>query len=181
MRINLWPYVIVAMIIGAIVASLKTIVIALENPVQDSNLFLQNYHITDKNINEILYEQALFSSKYSLDVSKSVVSKEKLDFHAEILESENSEFEILMTRPETVGFDEVFKTPDFSFEFPKEGRWKIHLKVSIEDITAYFYFEVDREKEELILLDPFVSQKRVERIEEMRQKRIQELIGEERY
>ena len=50
---NYWPQTISLMIFGSIVASTLTIQIAINNSVQDSNLFLDNYHVTDKNINEI--------------------------------------------------------------------------------------------------------------------------------
>ena len=58
---NYWPQTISLMIFGSIVASTLTIQIAINNSVQDSNLFLDNYHVTDKNINEIFSKQIDFT------------------------------------------------------------------------------------------------------------------------
>jgi hypothetical protein len=173
MKRNYWPHVIVLMILGAILASFFTIKIALQNSVVDSNLFLQNYHITDKNINDILSKQAEFNSIYNLDYSTSVVSENGIDFKI-VVKNENGDevkakFEALVTRPETSEFDKVFTTSEFKFDFQKSGRWNVYLKTEVENLTAYHYFETDtRNPEKLQIIDPFVSHKRFEKMEAVR-------------
>jgi hypothetical protein len=173
MKRNYWPHAIVLTILGSIVASFFTIKIALQNSVVDSNLFLQNYHITDKNINQILGEQAEFNSLYNLDFSKSVVSENGINFKISVKNSNGDEveakFEALVTRPETSEFDKVFNSSKFKFDFPKTGRWNVYLKTTTENLTAYYYFETDtRTPEKLQIINPFVSHKRFEKMEAVR-------------
>jgi hypothetical protein len=164
------------MILGSIVASFFTIKIALENSVQDSNLFLQNYHITDKNINQILGENARFNSLYNVDFAQTTFTEENLNFSIQITSKDGrvvkAELEALVTRPETTEFDKTFTIPKFDFQLRKSGRWNVYLKTSINKTVGYHYFELDtRDKNrEFKLIDPFVSHKRFEKMEEVRKR-----------
>lgn len=177
---NYWPHAIILMILGSIIASYSTIKIAVENPVQDSNLFLNNYHITDKNINDILRSQILFNSKYSFDYSKSKFSKDGFELDLEILqngERVNSLISSTVTRPETGDFDKSFSGERFSFQFPKSGRWIIYVKATVNNLTGYFSLELDsRESDNVQLLDPFISHKRVEKIRVAEEEKVKELL-----
>lgn len=179
---NYWPQVIVLMIIGAIVASVWTIKIAVTNPVQQSNLFLANYHITDSNINQILINQISFNSKYKLDYSKTTLSEENL--HGEFIILDNgkkidAEFEIIITRPEMVKFDTTISDNIFDFKIPQLGRWHVYVKATVENLDSYFYFELDTRKlTEIKVMNPFISHKKIEKVAKEREDRIKNLISE---
>jgi len=181
-KINYWPYAITLMIFGGVIGGYLTIQKAIENPVQASNLFLNNYHYTDKNINEILSSQIEFKSKYTLDYSKSRFSKDGFDLDLEILESGkkvDASIVSIVTRPETREFDKTFNTNRFSFKFPKSGRWIIHIKATVNNLTGYFSLELDsRDVGKVELLNPFISHKRVEKIKLEEERRIQKILQE---
>jgi hypothetical protein len=180
MRGNYWPHAIVLMILGSIVASFFTIKVAIQNPVQDSSLFLQNYHITDKHINEILREQIEFDSKYSLDYSQTVVESDGVEFQIELKNRDekviDAQYQILVTRPEVDEFDKSFNTPKFSFQFPKSGRWLILTRITVDEVVGYHNFEI--ENGEIKMVNPFISHKRVEKIEKMNEERVKRLLEE---
>ena len=179
-KFNFWPITIILMIAGAIVASALTIKTAVQNPVQESNLFLANYHIADKNINQILHSQIEFEKKFDLDISNLHLTQKEIFGKVEILENGkiiNSNIDIIITRPTSTEFDTNFKNENIKFEIPKVGRWNIYIKAEVQNLIGYFYLELDtREPKKIQVLNPFISHKRVERIQLEKEKRIQELL-----
>jgi hypothetical protein len=182
-NINLWPSAIILMIFGAIIAGYKSISLAIENPVEQSSIFLEGYHQTDKNINQILEDKLAFDDKYQLDISKLKFEKNSISGKIELLKKDdfnfvNADFELLLTRPETTVFDEKIKTNDeVNFDLPKEGRWIIHLKVLRKNNTGYFSFEFNTAKpNDVLVLNPFVSQTRLKHIEEEKEARLKRLL-----
>ncbi len=171
---NYWPHTISLMIFGSIIASSMTIKVAIENPVQDSNLYLNNYHVTDKNINEILLNQTAFQQKFQIKPEIINFSNDKVEVNFNIYSgnekiNNKAEFDISLTRPETVTLDKKFINENVNFEFNKAGRWNIYLKIKIEELTGYFYYELDSRKiGEIKKLDPFISNQRLEKIAQMR-------------
>jgi len=179
-KFNFWPLTIILMLVFAIVAAVLTIKKAVNNPVQESNLFLANYHIADKNINQILDSQIEFEKKYDLDISKLKFNEKEIFGNISILENGkmiDSDFDIIITRPTSTEFDTNVKNPNIKFEIPKLGRWNIYIKSEVKNLIGYFYLELDtRKPEEILVLNPFISHKRVERIQLEKEKRIQELL-----
>ncbi len=179
---NYWPHTIVLMIIGVVIASYFTIKVAIETPVQDSNLFLTNYHITDKNINDILRSQIAFNSKYRLDYSESQFSEDRFQVKLKVLSGDDevdARLTSVVTRPDIGKFDQTFDTPEFQYQLPKKGRWHIYVKADVESLTGYFYLEVDsRDVSQVKVLNPFVSHKRIENINNQKQERINQLLKE---
>jgi hypothetical protein len=168
------------MIIGSIIASYKTIEIAIKNPVQDSNLFLQNYHITDKHINSILQDQIYFNSRYSISLSETQFSENSFKGSFKVFEGEKevvSKIDGVITRPETTEFDTTFEGGNFEFKVPKSGRWNFYIKAEVDGKIGYFYFELDtRDLGDFKILDPFISHKRVENIKNSEAERVQKLL-----
>ena len=179
---KIWPYIISLFLIGSVVASYSTIKTAIANPVQDSNIFLSNYHITDKNINQILSSQIAFNSKYQLDFSDSTFENREFNLSLNILENGlkvESSIEGIITRPETTEFDTRFTGAEVNFQYPKSGRWIIHIKATVKNLTGYFSIEVDNSNSKKVqLFDPFISHKRVEKIEHENQERLKQLLNE---
>jgi len=180
-KFNFWPLTIILMIVWAIVAGALTIKKAMNNPVQESNLFLSSYHIADKNINQILHSQIEFEKKYDLDISKLKFNEKDIFGNISILENGktvDSNFDIIITRPTSTEFDTNFQNANIKFEIPTIGRWNIYVKAEIKNLIGYFYLELDtRKPNEILVLNPFISHKRVERIQLEKEKRIQELLN----
>ena len=180
-KYNFWPLAIILMIVGAVVASLWTIKIAVTNPVQHSNLFLENYHIANKNINTILDSQIKFESKYQLDISKFEFSEKKI--YGNIFFTENgkevdSKLKIIVTRVEKTEFDTNIDSRIFEYDIQQPGRWLIYIKATVDSLTAYYYLEIDTRKlGEVRVLNPFISYKKVEKIQREKEERIKELLS----
>jgi len=177
-NINLWPHTVILMIIGSIVASVWTIKIAVNAPVQDSNLFMNNYHITDKNINEILLSQIEFEKRYSFDHNGTVLTEDNFTLNLNIT-GENPTIEAILSRHDTTDFDKSLRVVSaengkHQFEtvsIPKDGRWKLLLKVTISNFTKYQIIELDtREPNNITVADPFVSNARMKKIEKIRER-----------
>lgn len=180
---NFWPYVITIFLIAMLSASYSTIKIAVDNPVQSSNIFLNNYHVTDKNINQILTSQIAFKSRYDLDYSNSSFDEKGFHLVLKVLEDGQkvqSSIEGIITRPETTEFDTKFEGGDVKFQYPKPGRWIVHIKATVGKISGYFSIEIDsREVRKIRLLDPFVSHKRLEKIKREEEERVKRLLSNE--
>ena len=181
-NVNLWPSAIILMLTGAIIGGYKTISLAIENPVEQSSIFLEGYHQADKNINQILEDKLIFDKKYQLDISKLKLNKNIISGKIKLLKKDdlsfiNANFELLLTRPETTVFDKRLKINDeVNFDLPKEGRWIIHLKVTTKNNTGYFSLEFNTAKpNDILILNPFVSQARLKYIQEEKEARIKRL------
>jgi hypothetical protein len=172
---NYWPQTISLMIFGSIIASTFTIKIAINNPVEDSNLFLDNYHVTDKNINEIFSKQIDFTKNYQvkaniIEFSDNII---KIDFNIYkdgnlLTLNDEVKFDLSLTRPETRDFDQIFNSQKIDFNISKAGRWNLYLKVQIDKSIGFFNYEIDsRKKGEIKILDPFVSLQRLEKIKKI--------------
>jgi len=182
-NINLWPSAIILMIFWAIIAGYKTISLAIENPVEQSSIFLEGYHQTDKNINQILEDKLAFDNKYQLDISKLKFENNSISGRIQLLKKNDlsvvhANFELLLTRPETTAFDKKLSTNDeVNFDLPKKGRWIVHLKVQTKNNTGYFSIEFNTEKpNDILVLNPFVSQTRLKHIEEEKEARLKRLL-----
>jgi hypothetical protein len=149
-NMNFWPYVIVIMLILSTIASVWTIDIAIKNPVQDANILLDNYHKVDKNINEILISNIEFNKKYELSYTSSKFEDSTLNLKIKVLEiesslhkTENIDFKVLLTRPETQKFDKFLEldrldkqTDEFIFKeenIQREGRWIIFISTKADN------------------------------------------------
>jgi hypothetical protein len=181
-KINLWPIAIILMLTGAVIGGYKTISLAIENPVEQSSIFLEGYHQTDKNINQILEDKLAFDSKYQLDISQLELNKNTISGKIKLLKKDdlsfvNANFELLLTRPETTVFDKRLKTNDeVNFDLPKKGRWIIHLKVTTKNNTGYFSLGLNTAKpNEILILNPFVSQVKLKHIQQEKEARIKRL------
>lgn len=152
-----WPYVISGMIVIGIIAGGWTIKIALDNPVQIDNSFMQNRWALNQNINKILEDQILFDREYNAEYISRDVKKDNAKVVFKVLKKdgtavENAVFDLLLTRPETVELDIKLTKPTqakngiYSFEnisLPKEGRWNIFAKISIDDKIGYITLKTD--------------------------------------
>ena len=158
---KIWPYAIVGSIILIIFASIATIVIAVQNPVEMSDMDMQDYHHYDANANEIITAQIAFKKKYNLTyashtfkVENAVVSYRLTDTSGNAVD--NAKFNIMVTRPGNHNTDLPFEKASkidsglYTFEIgklPLEGRWNVLAKVVVGEDVRYLNLKVDTRNE----------------------------------
>ena len=66
---TLYPYIVIGMIIGCVIACGFTIKIALDNPVEMDTFYMEKYQKVDHNINQILQLQEEFNARFDIGYS----------------------------------------------------------------------------------------------------------------
>ena len=152
-----WPYGIALSFVLVIALIVATIMVASDNKVENSDLYMQNYHTADANANEILMAQIAFNKKYTiayltknLDMKGSVISYQIEDKLGNPIT--DASMEVVLTRPNSHAYDMTLKDPTVSvdgvYEFaatqlPVEGRWDIMAKITIGDNYRYYNLKAD--------------------------------------
>lgn len=137
-----WPWIIVASILGVVGLSYWTVQIAISNPVEMSDLNMQDYRHFDHDVNKIIMAKAAFDKQYDLlyvteqFAEGSAVVKFKLtDKTGQPVNDANMTMRI--TRPGTHEFDQSPAVADvtegvYTFQettLPAAGRWDVLLHV----------------------------------------------------
>ena len=154
---RIWPYAIVGSILLVIVAAVVTVMVAVKNPVEMSDMDMQDYHHYDANANDIINAMIKFDQKYrisyhshSFDQSHAVVSYKLVDQEGKAVN--NAKMNIMVTRPGDHNNDLPFEAPNkveegiYTFEvgaLPLAGRWNILTKIVVDDNVRYFNLKVD--------------------------------------
>lgn len=151
---NYWPHGIAVMLILGVIACAWTIKIALDNPVEMSNMFMQKYQNVDDNINDILLSERKFDSIYQFKIinNQLKVGNNNLSFELKkgSIFINNATIKALITRPETTKFDthidniaienSFYKLSDINIS--KEGRWIIRLQIDVDGLIVFKDFEL---------------------------------------
>lgn len=154
---NYWPHAIILSIIAIIFASAYTVVIALDNPVEMDDFYLQKYQDVDKNINTIIKKQKAFFDRYEikgdvkvLDLAKANTITYTIFDKKEQKEVSDAKLLLHLTRPDTNKFNQninaTFKDGKYIFEavkVAKEGRWQLKLKAQIGSLEGFSEFEAN--------------------------------------
>ena len=152
-----WPYGIALSFVGIIAMIIGTIVIASNNAVEPSDLYMQNYHDVDSNVNEIIYKQIAFDKKYTIDYIGESFKQEAAAVAYRVTDAsgkavDDAKIDIVITRPNTHSFDVALNNPTVtengeyrfaSVALPKEGRWNIMARVSVGDEQRYYNLKAD--------------------------------------
>lgn len=151
-----WPVLIGLSIIFIFFAAIATVIVAIKNPVQDSDLFMRNYHETNADINDIITKKISFDKKYTISYVTEQFKSDNATLVYKITDKEgnavnNAEFEVIVTRPNIHDYDMTLESPKVSdgvYRFkrvtlPKEGRWDIMAKVSIADDMRFYNLKAD--------------------------------------
>ena len=153
---KIWPYAIGLSIVGVFFLGIWTIVIAARLPVQESNLYMENYQSLNANVNKIIKAKIAFDKKYkiryisnSLDTDGAVVKYSISDKNSNKINS--AKINLIITRPNTHDHDIKLENPSikdgvYSFEstkLPKTGRWNLMAKVVIGDDYRYYNLKAD--------------------------------------
>lgn len=151
-----WPIGISASILFIVGACALTIYIAVKNPVEESNVYMQGYHETDANYNDIMNAKNAFDKLYKIDFISSGISEENtvLEYSLKTLSGEvikDAKIDVVLTLPYTNKEDIKLENPRFNeqtymFEqvkLPHPGRWNIMAKITIADNYRYYNLKAD--------------------------------------
>jgi hypothetical protein len=151
---NYWPQTVITMIVLVVIACIWTIKIALNNPVQMSDKFLDNYQSVDDNINSLLHNQAKFRENYSVDINSINISKPITSLKIKISDKngfviDDLNLKVKVTRPETRELDQSFENLQFrdgyyileNVKTEKDGRWIVVVNAEIDGLKSFEEFE----------------------------------------
>ena len=157
-----WPYGIALSFVGIIALIIGTIIVASNNAVEPSDLYMQNYHEVDENANEIIMTQIAFNKKYAvaylgkgLDPKETVVAYRITDKSGTPVN--DAKISVVITRPNTHAYNLKLENPtlraDGEYEFasitlPKEGRWNIMADIRIGSDQRYYNLKADTRQSE---------------------------------
>lgn len=160
---KVWPYSIAISIFLIFIAAVVTVVIALRVPVQESNDYMMNYHQADDKANEIIKNSIEFNKKYRVEYvssdfgMSSVVLKYKISDVSQNAIN-NAKIKVVLTRPDTHNMD--IELDEYSvnegiytfneFKLPKEGRWEIIAKITIDNYEKYYNIKASTLNKETI-------------------------------
>jgi len=152
----IWPYAIVLALLGVAGMGAWTINKAIENPVEESQIYMRYYQNTMNNVNDIIKAKIAFDKKYNLTFVTDQIHKGDTTIQYKITDKsgksvDNADITVRVTTPYSHDDDiniENFKVKDglYTFEtikIPKEGRWNIMAKVSIGDNSRYLNLKAD--------------------------------------
>ncbi|MDX9813660.1 MAG: FixH family protein [Sulfurimonas sp.] len=147
---KIWPYSIAVAIFLIFMASVATVMISLKAPVQESDLYMIDYHDADKRVNEILSDAIEFNAKYNFYYTTDSFFKKGTQLKYKLVDKNNqvvdgAKISVLLTRPHTKANDKTIE--DFSFngseylskplDLEDDGRWDIIAKVEVGSLSRY--------------------------------------------
>jgi hypothetical protein len=151
-----WPWIVVGSILGVVGLSYWTVKIALDNPVQMSDIDMQDYGHFDRNVNEIITAKITFDKKYDIayvtDVFKADGATVKFKVTSQAGEPvDDANITVRLTRPGTHDFDRQINVKHvenglYEFEtvsLPMEGRWDILTRIQVGDDLRYLNLKAD--------------------------------------
>lgn len=153
---KIWPYAIVGSILLVIGASVITVVVALENPVQLSDHNLQDYHSYMKDANQFIDARIRFDKKYKISYVSERLDQKETKIAYKVTDHDgnaitDAKIDIMITRPDDHDTDIPLHDPImdggvYSFEgisLPKPGRWNLIAHVVIGDHERYYNLKAD--------------------------------------
>jgi len=153
---RIWPYAIVLSILFVIAASVMTVVIAVENPVEMSDSNMQDYHHYDANANTFIEAKIAFDKQYIISYVSEKLDKEQAVVAYKLTDKEGNEvnsakINIVLTRPDNCDSDIELNATSvkggvYTFDagtLPLEGRWNIMANVVVGDSQRYYNLKAD--------------------------------------
>ncbi len=153
---KIWPYAIVISILLIVAASVATVMVALEHPVEMSDSNMQEYHHYDKYANEFIAAKIAFNKNYTIayvsekfDINDAVVIYKVTDSSG--AEVDNAKIDIVITRPDNRNSDIILDNPSvengiYTFNAGKLsliGRWNIMAHVVVGENERYYNMKAD--------------------------------------
>ncbi len=153
---KVWPYAIVISILGIVAASVMTVVVAVQHPVEMSDMDMQNYHHYDANANDIIAAQIAFDKKYSIAYASKELNQDNAVVVYKVSDKEgmsvnDAKINVVLTRPDNRNSDIVMDTPTienglYVFEagkLPLPGRWNIMAHIVVNGYERYYSLKAD--------------------------------------
>ncbi len=154
---NYWPHGILALISAVVIGGIFSIKAALDNPVQESTYFMQNYQSVEDNAYELEKQKDAFDKRFEISytVEKFKIGKNSLGL--KILDKiskkpiDNADIDMLLTRYETNDLNQKLKpirVKDGTYIFEnldikKLGRWKILTTTKIDKFRGFNSKEIN--------------------------------------
>ncbi|MEN8146819.1 MAG: FixH family protein [Campylobacterota bacterium] len=153
---KIWPYAIVISILLIVAASVTTVIVALEHPVEMSDSNMQDYHHYDKYANDFIAAEIAFNKNYNItymsekfDIDNAVIVYRVTDISGVVVN--NAKVDIVLTRPDNRNSDIVLDNPTvengiYTFsagKLPLIGRWNIMAHVVVGEHERYYNMKVD--------------------------------------
>lgn len=152
-----WPYGIAlsfVFIIGLIVATIMT---AAKVPVEESDLFMRNYHQADREANAILTRQIAFNKQYDVQFETRAISAKETVLEYRVSDKAgnpvtNAQITAVITRPNKHEYDQTLENPAVSNDglyrfgsvtLAQEGRWDIMAHIKVGEDERYFNLKAD--------------------------------------
>ncbi|MBL0687494.1 MAG: FixH family protein [Sulfurospirillum sp.] len=154
---NYWPHSIVAVLIFMVFACAMVVKLAMDNPVQMDNYYLEKYQQVDENINKIREKQKIFEENFTLDYkTKKFTMGISNSFEMSIINIKdksivkNADIRLVISRPDTNEFNQEIRlksTKDGTYVFngikaDKPGRWQVLTKIKIGEKSSFNKHEV---------------------------------------
>lgn len=154
---NYWPHSIVLVLIFMVCACVAVVVIAMKNPVEMDNFYMEKYQQVDENINEILAKQKIFEDTFEMQYkTKKFIIGQSNTFEMSIKNKidgqivEHANIKLMVTRPETNKDNQEILAKDakngvFVFEgimADKPGRWQVLTMIVIDGKKGFNKYEV---------------------------------------
>ncbi|UFS62711.1 FixH family protein [Sulfurimonas sp. HSL-3221] len=151
-----WPWIVVGGILCVVGLSYWTVQKALDNPVQLSDLDMQDYRHFEHDANAIIRNKIAFDKKYELTYVTETFKADGAVVKFKLLTRDGTPVDdanvtLRLTRPGTHAYDMTVALGTveggiYTFEtvtLPKEGRWDILAQVNIGDDKRYLNLKAD--------------------------------------
>ena len=153
---KIWPYAIVISILLIAAASVATVMVALEHPVEMSDSNMQEYHHYDKYANDFIAAEIAFNKNYTItyvsekfDINDAVIIYKVTDGSG--AEVDSAKIDIVITRPDNRNSDIVLDNPTvenglYTFsagKLPLVGRWNIMAHIVADENERYYNIKAD--------------------------------------
>ncbi len=151
-----WPVGISLSIMAIFLASVATVVVAVNNPVQLTNEYMMDYHNGDTNFNDLINQKIDFDKSYTIKFLTKDFSVDKNSLAYVIKDTsgktiEDAKIDLVWTRPDLLEFDIKQENPtlvngQYIFKetaLPKEGRWNIIAHIAVGEKARYLSLKVD--------------------------------------
>ncbi len=153
---KIWPIIIAVSIFGVVLLSYWTIKETAQADLTQSNIYMDNYHNVDDNINDIIMAEVSFNKKYDVSLESIELSAgdEKIVYTITDKQGKpvlDAKLELVLSRPVSDAADIKLEPTDMQngryifegFKLPKEGRWDLLLKITIGDKQRYYNLKAD--------------------------------------
>ncbi|MDD5157579.1 FixH family protein [Sulfurimonas sp.] len=160
---KIWPYAISASIALIVCAGIATVVIAVEAPVEKSDIYMMDYHEADDKANEIIEDTITFNKKYRVEYISDGLKKDSAVIKYRVVDMDsnpvnNAKFKVIITRPTTTKQDHKMAEPTvengvYTFKpisLEEAGRWDIMAKINIDGIQKFYNLKADTRNSEVV-------------------------------